>query len=968
MIHPNFFQKINFMSPHNRKQKMAQSFMKVTAFWCCIIWANSVMAQGWVRNTHLQSMADIQAHPDGGVVLATTKNQGLGNSPAVFLQHYSEEGAFLWEKLVSDSATARRLIVSDQGQLVLRSSKTFHDQLTRLDWNGNRIGNDIVVNNYRGAAFDLCRFPGGGFVGDYSDQANAFSYPGKITARRYSDNGTLLWQTVLDTFQQDDSYSSKGMAVNAAGKTLFCFRSGPTTLPRYWIYLLNADGSIAFMRNDVIPITSGVTADNQFFYISFESAPVNGYVMHRLDANGNVLYDKVLENIFDDFSSGNYLAMPDGGLVFAGSKFGLQGEILSIFKVNSLGETVQFFSKPLPGFDLNVANVDYIVPAPGGGYYLGVYGVKFSPLTITYYLVKMDTDGGIYAQQILGKIGDDTNLNCSLDSLEQGLDGFKLQIEDLINGNSYYVNSYGDGFWASEVDTSQFRITPILLNPYWESCSGDSLVSLSGGDSLRVDFPLHKVVECPFLEVDVATSGLRRCFNNTYYVRYCNTGTADAQQAYVEITLDPHLRLISSDLPADSIGLHQYRFQLGDLPFGDCGNFSFLTYLDCDSTVLGQSHCVTAHIYPDTYCLPNGNWSGANVETNGTCHPDSVHLVVKNTGTAPNSTSLDFVIIEDNIIFLHGSFQLNANDSLVVKVPANGSTWRIEAEQEPFSPGDPMPSSVVEACGANSQGQFSIGFVSQFDENDGNPYVSTDCQENKGSFDPNDKQGFPRGVGSEHWIDPGTEIDYLIRFQNTGTDTAFTVVVRDTLDTWLDPASVRAGASSHGYTFQMTQQGILKFTFNGINLPDSNVNVSGSQGFVKFKVRVRPDVPLQTVVMNRAGIYFDFNAPVLTNTTKHRIGKDYLLTFNKEAPKPSTQVMLYPNPAQDYTVIGFKNSPIVSGHLDLMDVQGRIIAHESISGSSHRLKLDPYPAGVYFIRVFDGKKMIGCEKLVLSVR
>ncbi|MCB0556652.1 MAG: hypothetical protein KDD02_24110, partial [Phaeodactylibacter sp.] len=64
----------------------------------------------------------------------------------------------------------------------------------------------------------------------------------------------------------------------------------------------------------------------------------------------------------------------------------------------------------------------------------------------------------------------------------------------------------------------------------------------------------------------------------------------------------------------------------------------------------------------------------------------------------------------------------------------------------------------------------------------------------------NDKQGFPRGYGDEHYIYPGTDLEYLVRFQNTGNDTAFLVVIRDTLSEFLDIATVRPGAASHPYT------------------------------------------------------------------------------------------------------------------------------------------------------------------------
>ncbi len=73
-------------------------------------------------------------------------------------------------------------------------------------------------------------------------------------------------------------------------------------------------------------------------------------------------------------------------------------------------------------------------------------------------------------------------------------------------------------------------------------------------------------------------------------------------------------------------------------------------------------------------------------------------------------------------------------------------------------------------------------------------------------------------------IEPMTPIDYQIRFQNTGTDTAFTVVIRDTLSSWLDVESFKVGISDHTFRTDFEGSNILKFTFDHILLPDSNVN------------------------------------------------------------------------------------------------------------------------------------------------
>jgi uncharacterized repeat protein (TIGR01451 family) len=136
-----------------------------------------------------------------------------------------------------------------------------------------------------------------------------------------------------------------------------------------------------------------------------------------------------------------------------------------------------------------------------------------------------------------------------------------------------------------------------------------------------------------------------------------------------------------------------------------------------------------------------------------------------------------------------------------------------------------------------------------------------------GSYDPNDKLA-KTSTGSTQFWDPSADewIDYTIRFQNTGTDTAFHVIITDTLPQGLDPATLQVSAGSHPFTWELKGIGVLKFKFLGILLPDSNINEPCSHGFVGFRIKVRDGYMLDPgdEVVNIANIYFDFNPPVIT--------------------------------------------------------------------------------------------------------
>jgi hypothetical protein len=134
----------------------------------------------------------------------------------------------------------------------------------------------------------------------------------------------------------------------------------------------------------------------------------------------------------------------------------------------------------------------------------------------------------------------------------------------------------------------------------------------------------------------------------------------------------------------------------------------------------------------------------------------------------------------------------------------------------------------------------------------------------RGSFDPNDKAENLNGTLSPDQV--GTKyLTYTIRFQNTGTDTAFNIIVRDTLDAKLDWPTFEMTGTSHKAHSVIKSGNVLSWTFTDILLPDSNVNEAASHGYITYRVKAKPSLVLNDTVRNSASIYFDFNPGVRTN-------------------------------------------------------------------------------------------------------
>ena len=165
-----------------------------------------------------------------------------------------------------------------------------------------------------------------------------------------------------------------------------------------------------------------------------------------------------------------------------------------------------------------------------------------------------------------------------------------------------------------------------------------------------------------------------------------------------------------------------------------------------------------------------------------------------------------------------------------------------------------------------------------------------------GSFDPNDKlvRTSSGQSSTQYFIGTDEYLDYTIRFQNTGSDTAFTVVITDTLPAELDLSSYQQGVSSHPCTVDFLTDRVVRWTFSNILLPDSTTNEPASHGLTSFRIHVQQPLVAGTVVTNAADIFFDFNPPVRT--------PDAVITVDLStgvAAERSAALQLVPNPAHD---------------------------------------------------------------------
>jgi Leucine-rich repeat (LRR) protein len=213
----------------------------------------------------------------------------------------------------------------------------------------------------------------------------------------------------------------------------------------------------------------------------------------------------------------------------------------------------------------------------------------------------------------------------------------------------------------------------------------------------------------------------------------------------------------------------------------------------------------------------------------------------------------------------------------------------------------------------------------------------------RGSFDPNDKLVNKASLQPTYNAEKDRLL-YTIRFQNTGTDTAFTVIVRDVIPDNLDVSSLRVVNASHKYQLIVREKNIIEVTFPNIQLPDSNANEAKSHGFVQLEFKPKAGLPLNAEINNNASILFDYNAPVVTNTATTKIQITTGIANNKKLA-----FKLFPNPATSIITVELPFEG--NGKWYLMDISGKSIQQNTIENNlrTFDINVNDVSSGTYLL-------------------
>lgn len=236
------------------------------------------------------------------------------------------------------------------------------------------------------------------------------------------------------------------------------------------------------------------------------------------------------------------------------------------------------------------------------------------------------------------------------------------------------------------------------------------------------------------------------------------------------------------------------------------------------------------------------------------------------------------------------------------------------------------------------------------------------------AYDPNDKLVTPNRLANydENYTLFGEPLEYTIRFQNTGNDTAFNVIIRDTLDPHLDWSTFKTIFASHPYEAFLYKDGQVEFSFKNIMLPDSTINEPKSHGYVTYKILPKKDLPENTVIDNTASIYFDFNAPITTNTTRNVLVSELPKTTAINDLTLKQLVKIYPNPFNNFLTIEQKFHQVdESLRLSIFDLTGRQVQSSILKEGTQLISTAQLANGLYIYQIVNKNgQMIMTGKII----
>jgi len=865
-------------------------------------------AQTWERFYDFEEFDYLKSAlptPDGGILYVGHSLEiidSLNSIGNVYMAKADRDGNILWHQPYTQGYFEEifQTIPTSDGNYLLgglifdpNANGNADGWIIKMDSEGNVLWD----RKYGGDGFDkiytLHETADGGFVfagstrsnigGDIMEApvdtaGNDDSWIGKIDA-----NGDLLWNR---RFGSETSDFLVDLALDPDGNIYAVGNYLPPGLMVSWeisLYRYDQDGNR--IGDEVIYEADGYeeafsiinTSDGNFAIGGMTTSQGNGsadtYLL-RINPEGVIIDEDTYGGPEGEFAA-FVQEMPDGGFTILSSTESFGSDFLDLYLIRTEANGDERWNKVYDGGD-DRYDVPYPFTVDENGFYFIVANQQEKNddgdiLSSQIYILKADALGNTTTNALRGKVAIDNNNNCIPENGEQGLEDWLVVARGI--DQTFYSTTNANGEYFIELELGDYAVEVISPGDYWEACDEIAFVLIDNlYDTTVYNFNFSdQSIVCEEMEVDISTPFLDYCDENIYNIVYRNTGTDISDGAVVDIILPSSFAYVNSTANLIGIDDSLYTFNIPEVAVNGIGRFEITVEHDCTNQDSGLTYELQARISPDEICLPQDPiWDESSIELRAEIVGEDVQFYVTNIGVGDMVEAVTGVIIEDWVLPRTEPIQLNSFETDTIIVTPEGRTARLEVAQSEGHPGHSNPSITVEGVGTNMSGGISTGFVNHYPEDDANRFKSIDAQISYQNFLPNVLRAYPRGYGIDRAIAPNTDIEYHLRFQHTGNDTLPWLYIEDQLPPELDVETLRPGASSHPYDYEVVGDGVVRFNFNNINLVGHEINEAASFGFVKFRVSQHPNLADGTSFFNKLSLQ-KRNDRVNTNGVWHSI-------------------------------------------------------------------------------------------------
>ena len=745
-------------------------------------------------------------------------------------------------------------------------------------------------------------------------------------------SGNIQWQNTiggndvdwLQSIQQtiDGGYILGGWSVSdISGDKTENNHDSTLTHPDYWVVKLDAMGNIQWQNtiggNSMDQLTSiQQTADGGYILSGWSYSNISGdktensigvsdYWVVKLDSIGNIQWQNTIGGnlhevspIIKQTTDGGYILGGYSGSGISGDKTESNngGEDYWVLKLDTIGN-IQWQNTIGGKF---VDQLSSIQQTTDGGYILG--GLSMSNISgdktenchglSDYWVLKLDDIGNIQWQNTIMGIERD-----ELYSVHQTTDG------------GYILGGNSDSYISDDKTTY-----PRGNDDYWVIKLTDKFNVING--------KLYNDVNNNTIQ-DAGEAGLTNIM-----ITEQNTGRIVFSEQYGKYRLTV---LDSGNFATYSAPLNYYN----SVPLVNTAYFNSFLQVDSLNDFAFQPNGVINDVcvkltpaslfrsgFNATYNISFVNNGTTTLTPTVIFFPDTSVSFVTSSATPASVTT-------DSIVWNIGALTPFQSGNIVVTVNVHtglpiGSLINSMVRIEPVA-GDANP-----GCNYSSWEVFTLG-----------------------SFDPNDILVNRDTLFTTEIPNP-PYLDYIIRFQNTGNDTAFNVKILNPLDTnKLQLNTLEYVASSHPVNMNFIyHERNMEFKFDNILLPDSNVNEPLSHGFIHYRIKPKTSLVLNDNIQNNAAIYFDFNNPVITNTVTTRV----VLPTGIASYQSAENIQLFPNPAQ--SEINLQHITAVE-KIQVIDLLGKIVFEKKTNSQQNlKINISQFQNGVYFVKAYSTQGVV----------